>query len=196
MDRLKINYNAPVTLTFTFSAVGVLLLKEIYGIEFMTYIFTNYRTSLADPMQYIRLFSYILGHSSWQHFSSNFLIILLLGPILEEKYGSTTLIKMILLTAFVTGVFNVLLFNTGLIGASGIVFMMIILSSFSNVKAGHIPLTLIIVAAIFIGREAVDAFVLKDDISQMAHIVGAISGAGLGSMELNQKFNKKKKYNA
>lgn len=196
MDKLKINYNAPVTLTFTFTALGVLLLKEIYGVEFMTYIFTNYRTSLTDPMQYIRLFSYVLGHSSWQHFSSNFLIILLLGPILEEKYGSIALIKMILLTAFVTGVLNVLLFSTGLIGASGIVFMMIILSSFSNVKSSYIPLTLIIVAIIFIGREVVDAITLKDDISQMAHIVGGISGAGLGSMELKQKIYSKKKYKA
>ncbi|WP_201750443.1 rhomboid family intramembrane serine protease [Senegalia massiliensis] len=196
MDRFKINYNSPVTLTFTFTALGVLLLKEIYGIEFMTYIFTNYRTSVDDPMQYIRLFSYVLGHSSWQHFTSNFLIILLLGPILEEKYGSKPLIKMILITTFITGVLNVILFSTGLIGASGIVFMMIILSSFANTRSGYIPLTLIIVAVIFIGRELVDAITLKDNISQMAHIVGGISGAGLGGIQLTNKKSYKKKYRA
>lgn len=195
MDRLgRIHYNAPVTLTFTFSALGVLLLKEIYGDVFISYLFTNFRTSLTDPMQYIRLFSYILGHGSWQHFSSNFLIILLLGPMLEEKYGSEQLIKMILITALITGVLNTLLFDTGLIGASGIVFMMILLSSFANVKAGYIPLTLIIVGVIFIGRELVDAVTLQDNISQMAHIVGGISGAVLGGARLNSGRRNIKKH--
>ncbi|MBS4539173.1 rhomboid family intramembrane serine protease [Clostridium sp. D2Q-11] len=187
MDRLgRIHYNAPVTLTFTFSALGVLLLKEVYGDIFVRYLFTNFRTSLSDPMQYVRLFSYILGHANWQHFSSNFLIILLLGPMIEEKYGSNELIKMILITALITGVINTLLFDTGLIGASGIVFMMILLSSFANVRAGHIPLTLIIVGAIFIGKELVDAVTVKDSISQMAHIVGGISGAVLGNATINK----------
>lgn len=191
MNKFKIHYNAPVTLTFTFSALGVLLLRGIYGDDFINYLFVNFRTSLTDPMQYIRLFSYILGHGSWQHFSGNFLIILLLGPMLEEKYGSKELIKMILITALVTGLINTLLFDTGLIGASGIVFMMILLSSFANVKRGYIPLTLIIVAVLFIGKELASAVMVQDNISQMAHIVGGISGAALGSSRVNKKRRNK-----
>ncbi|MBS4534881.1 rhomboid family intramembrane serine protease [Clostridium sp. D2Q-14] len=195
MNRSRIHYNAPVTLTFTFLALGVLLLGEVYGDAFINYLFVNFRTSLADPMQYIRLFSYILGHGSWEHFSSNFLLILLLGPMLEEKYGSKELIKMILITAFVTGVINILLFDTGLIGASGIVFMLILLSSFSNVKRGHIPLTLVIVGILFIGKELTTAVMVKDNISQMAHVVGGICGAILGGNRVNRiKIKKIKKH--
>lgn len=182
----KIQYNAPVTLTFTFMALSVLLFKELLGDSFVKYLFINFRTSLTDPLQYIRLFSYIFGHSSWQHFSSNFLLILLLGPMLEEKYGSEEFIKMIFITTFITGIINTLFLNTGLIGASGIVFMMILLSSFANAKAGRIPLTLIIVVIIFIGRELVDAITVKDNISQMAHIIGGISGAILGNIRIEK----------
>ena len=62
--------------------------------------FTNFRTSISDPLQYLRLFSYILGHANWSHFSSNFLIILLVGPMVEEKYGSSSLLEMIIVTLF------------------------------------------------------------------------------------------------
>ena len=87
------------------------------------------------------------------------MIILLIGPMLEEKYGSRCLLSMILLTAFVTGVVNVIFFNTALLGASGIVFMMILLSSFASHKEGGIPLTLILVTVLYIGQEVVQGLV-------------------------------------
>jgi membrane associated rhomboid family serine protease len=143
-------------------------------------LFVNYRTSLLDPLYYIRLFSHVLGHANWEHFFNNFLIILILGPMLEEKYGSKMIIIMMLITAFITGLLNSIFFNTGLLGASGIVFMLILLSSFANAKSGKIPLTLIIVVLIFVGREVVNGIILKDDISQMAHIIGGLCGAVFG----------------
>jgi len=59
---------------------------------------------------------------------NNFLLILLLGPMLEEKYGSKRIAFMIAVTAVVTGVINILLFpRTALLGASGVVFILLIL---------------------------------------------------------------------
>ena len=54
--------------------------------------------------------------------------------------------EMILVTALLTALLNAVFFNTGLLGASGIVFMLILLSSCANIRAGEIPLTLILVA--------------------------------------------------
>jgi rhomboid protease GluP len=176
----KIQYNAPVTLTFTLAALMVLLLGTLTNSSTTNYFFTNYRTSFADPMQYIRLFIYILGHANWEHFSSNFLIILLLGPILEEKYGSLKLLNMILFTAFVSGLINTLFFSTGLLGASGIVFMIILLSSYANVQAGRIPLTLIIVIVVFIGKEVINGLSISDNVSQLTHIFGGLCGGIFG----------------
>ena len=65
---------------------------------------------------------------------------------------------MILLTALITGLAN-LVFSSGfLLGASGIVFMMILLASMANVRGGEIPLTFIAVAVIYMGGEIIRAF--------------------------------------
>lgn len=186
----KIQYNAPVTLTFTLLAFITMLLGTYVSPSITTIFFANYRTSFLDPMQYVRLFSYILGHASWGHFSSNFMLILLLGPIIEEKYGSAALLKMILFTAFVAGLINSLFFDTALVGASGIVFMMILLSSYANVKAKHIPLTLIIVAVIYIGNEVVSGLTIRDNISHLTHIFGGICGGVFGYLITNKKSYK------
>lgn len=183
----KFHYNAPFTLTFTFAALLVLGLGHLTKGWSTTYIFTNYHTSFTDPMQYIRLFSHILGHANWEHFSSNFMMILLVGPMLEEKYGSKVLVEMTILTAFVTGLINTLFFTTGLLGASGVVFMMILLSSFANARSGQIPLTLIIVVIIFVGNEVINGLFVKDNVAQFAHITGGTCGGILGFIKTRKK---------
>lgn len=179
----KVQYNSPVILTFTFLAfVAYLLDKATAGIS-TRYLFTNFKTSITDPLQFIRLFSYVFGHANWSHFSGNFLIVLLVGPMVEEKYGSNNLIEMMLFTALITGIINTLFFSTALLGASGIVFMLILLSSFANTKHGKIPLTLILVAIFFLGREIINAIFAADTISQSAHIIGGLCGGSFGYLK-------------
>lgn len=173
----KIQYNSPVILTFTFLALVSYLLCYLTNNTLTSLLFSNYRTSFFDPMQYVRLFSYILGHANWAHFSGNFIIILIIGPMLEEKYGSKVLIQLILVTAFVTGLINTIFSSNALLGASGIVYMFIILSSFTNTEKGKIPLTLIIVFFVFIGKEIFAGAFVQDNISQLAHIIGGLFGA-------------------
>ena len=109
----------------------------------------------------------------------NFAIILLIGPILEEKYGSSDLLWMMAITALVSSVLSTVLFDTGGLGASGIVFMLIMLSSFANFRAGTIPMTFVLVALLYLGEEVVRAF-SDDNISQFGHIVGGIVGGLFG----------------
>jgi len=113
---------------------------------------------------------------------SNFSFILLLGPILETNYGSAGLSIMIVITAVVTGLLNVLLFSTGLMGASGIVFMMILLSSFTNFGKGEVPITFILVLVLYLGREVVNAFT-ANDISEFGHIIGGLCGSVFGYLK-------------
>jgi membrane associated rhomboid family serine protease len=178
---MKIQYNSPVILTFSLLAVAIHFMNFV--IPDFTYNFFALRPmmSLFNPLDYFRLLSHALGHVSWGHLLGNITYILLLGPILEEKYGSLTILVMMSVTAFFTGVLNVLLFSTGLMGASGIVFMLIILVSIVDVKAGAIPLTFVLVAGIFIGTEIFNAF-HADNISQMGHIIGGTFGAFFGFM--------------
>jgi len=188
MKLKKIQYNSPVILTFTFLALASYLLSYLTNGLSTQYLFSNYRTSFFDPMQYIRLFSYILGHANWAHFSGNFIIILITGPMLEEKYGSKVLTELILVTAFVTGIIHTIFSSAALLGASGIVYMFIILSSFTNAQRGKIPLTLIIVFFVFIGREIFGGAFAQDNISQLAHIIGGLCGA-LFAFKIKYKQN-------
>jgi GlpG protein len=183
VSKLRITYNAPVVLTFALAAVAVFILtKTVEGARLW---FVAHPT-LDGTSAYVGMFTHILGHASWQHLIGNFMLILLLGPILEERHGSGPLLIMILMTAFITGLANLIFSNGGLLGASGIVFMMILLASMANVRGGEIPLTFIAVAIIYMGGEIVRAF-RDDQISQMAHLVGGIAGAAFGFIIAGKK---------
>jgi membrane associated rhomboid family serine protease len=128
---------------------------------------------------WVTLFTHIMGHANWTHLIGNFTLILLIGPMLEEMYGSTDLLIMIIITALVTGVLNVLLFRSALLGASGVVFMMILLSSFTNFSRGEIPFTFILVLILYMGVQIIDSF-NSDNISHFAHIIGGLCGSVFG----------------
>lgn len=145
----------------------------------MEYFAVGTSVNLSDPVSIFNLFSHVLGHGSMEHLLGNMTFILLLGPIVEEKYGSKFTLLMIVITALITGLLNITFFNTGLLGASGIVFMLILLVSFTNVKGGQIPLTFILVALLFIGKEVLQSL-NSDQVSQFAHIIGGVCGSIFG----------------
>lgn len=179
----KIQYNSPVILTFAIVSFGALILNMITKGWSNRLLFSVYRSSFGNPFTYIRLFGHVLGHSNLQHYTGNMMMILLLGPMIEERYGSITMLKMMGITAFVTGIINSLLFpRVALCGASGIVFLLIVLSSMVNFKEGEIPLTLILVLVVYLGEEIVNGLFSKDNISQLAHIIGGLCGCGFGFM--------------
>ena len=137
-------------------------------------LFCVYRSSWRDPLGYIRLFGHVLGHANWEHFLNNMLLLLVVGPPMEEKYGSIPLLKGILFTALVTGVLQCILFpHTGLLGASGIVFMLIMLSSLAGFSGG-IPVTMLLVAALYFGQQVYDIIFVHDNVANFMHIVGGL----------------------
>ena len=181
--KLRITYNAPVVLTFTIAAVVVFLVNSAIpstGEWFRAYPY------LRGAPTYVGLVGHILGHENWEHLLGNFMLILLIGPILEERHGSIRLLIMILVTALVTGLVNLALSSTVLLGASGIVFMMILLASMANVRSGEIPLTFIAVAVIYLGGELAKSF-NHDQVSHMAHLVGGGVGAVFGFLTAGRR---------
>ena len=185
--KYRIRFNSPmvlglVALCFAATIAGILSGGRITRLLFMTY-----RAPLTDPLTYLRFFTHILGHGSWAHFLGNASYLLLLGPLLEEKYGSGRLVVVALLTAAVTGLVNYLFFPAvALCGSSGVVFAFILLASFTSFREGDIPLTFILVSVIFIGQQVYEGIVVQDNISNMAHIVGGLIG-GVAGYQLNRK---------
>lgn len=185
--EIKFSFNAPVILGFTIICFAALILDDLTAGASTNLVFSEYHSSLLNPMTYIRFIGHIFGHASWDHFMGNIMLILVVGPLLEEKYGSSNMIFVILTTAVVTGVFNYILFpQTQMLGASGVVFAMILLSSITSMKNGSIPLTFVLVAVIYIGQQIYQGIFVQDNVANMSHIVGGVTGAWLGFF-LNKK---------
>lgn len=194
--KFRVTFNAPVTLTFAILSVFIFLLdKYLLDRNLISAIFTapaRIGKHISGPsgdiligfnykriLDYFRLFSHVLGHTDWNHLIGNFSFILLLGPLLEERYGSKMLLLMIVVTSFVTGVINACLIPRTLTGASGIVFMMIVLASITTIEKNVIPLSCIFVVAIFLGRELINA-PKTENVSTVAHIAGGLCGSMFG----------------
>ena len=188
--KLKVTWNAPVTLGFVFLCFAATLLGKITGGRSDQFLFMTYHSSLKSPLTYIRFFTHVLGHSGWEHFISNASYLLLLGPMLEEKHKSERVLEVILTTALITGIVNYILFpSVALCGASGVVFAFILLTSFTGFREGEIPITFILVAVIFIGQQIIEGIAVRDNVSNISHIIGGIVGSVLG-----YNLNRKSKY--
>ena len=189
--QLKISFNSPVILGFTLICFLSLLLGYLTKGSSTYTLFSVYRSSLLNPLTYIRLIGHVFGHANWQHFIGNIMLILVVGPLLEEKYGSSNMIVVILSTALVTGIVNIILFpHIRLLGASGVVFALILLSSFTSIKDGSIPMTFILVAVVYIGGQIYNGLFVHDNVSNLTHIIGGIIGASLGYVMNKNKMNR------
>ncbi|MCR5724971.1 MAG: rhomboid family intramembrane serine protease [Treponema sp.] len=192
--KWKITYNAPVTLTFAILCAAILLLNEaLLEKSLIPAIFTapgNVKSpspfDWQNPLDYLRLFTHVLGHSDWNHLIGNMSFILLLGPLMEERYGSPAIALMMIITALVTGVLNACLIPSSLLGASGIAFMLIILSSLSTIEKNVIPVSFLLVLGIYITREFLHADKL-DNIATFAHIASGLCGSLFGFMAAPKK---------
>jgi len=179
---MRLKYNAPATLTFALAATIVLLIDQYIMPGIVEALFTAEAavTFRFDNIPaYVRMLTHILGHAGWEHLLSNLTLILLLGPILEEKYGSRPVAWMMVITALANGVLNAFFFDAALLGSSGIAFMMILLVSFANIQTGEFPLSAILVVGLYLIKEILAIF-RYDDVSQISHIIGAACGAIFG----------------
>lgn len=177
---MKITFNSPVILSFSLLCAIIYFLTGQMGLMKDLFVLMP-EWNFTSASWYFRLFSHTIGHASTEHLMGNLALILLIGPIVEEKYGAKNLVIMMASTAMVTGLLHLTFFNYGLFGASGIVFMLILIVSLVNFRNREIPLTFILVVIIFIGKEILGSFE-DDGISHFAHIVGGIVGAFFGFM--------------
>ncbi len=177
---MKITFNSPVILSFSLLCAGVYLLNHQLGL-FSDYFVLVPEWNFSSGTWYFRLFSNALGHSNSDHLIGNLAFILLLGPIIEEKYGSKNTLIMLITTALICSIIHLLFSKYMLLGASGIVFMLILLTSLVNFRSKEIPLTFILIVIVYIGKELMGA-TTDDNIAHSTHIVGGVVGAVFGFM--------------
>ncbi|MCQ2451516.1 MAG: rhomboid family intramembrane serine protease [Oscillospiraceae bacterium] len=179
----KIRYNSPVILTFALLCLAILGLDKLTAGASTARLFCVYRSSLRDPLTYPRFFLHVLGHSSMSHYMGNILLMLVVGPPLEERFGSKRLLLAMAVTALSTGLVQFIFFpGSALLGASGIVFMLIVMLSMTGRSSGSIPLTMLVVLALYLGQQVIDGIFTKDNISQLTHILGGVCGVIIGNV--------------
>jgi membrane associated rhomboid family serine protease len=196
---MRIKYNAPTVLSFTLLCALVRLLTQTVS----PYLTENWfmvpgkgNFHAGSFRNWVSLFTHVAGHANWSHLINDFTLILLIGPMLEENYGSFSLFIMMVVTALVTGVLNVIFFRSSLMGASGVVFMMILLSSFTNFSQGEVPLTFILVLILYLGVQLFNAFASSDNISYFAHIAGGLCGSFFGFFRPPRRVANEKRVSA
>lgn len=179
--KLRISFNSPVVLMFVLICGVSLILSNLTAGYTNRLLFSVYQCSLKNPFAWVRFVGHIFGHANWEHFLGNMTYILLLGPLLEEKYGSTVMIELMALTAVVTGIIHFIFFpGVALLGASGVVFAMILLSSLTSMRDGMIPLTFILISVAYIGGQIYQGVFVLDNVSNLTHIVGGVVGSIAG----------------
>ena len=173
--NIKVAYDAPVTLTFVFICVIIFLLNIFFvksgknlGLE---KIFAS-PTSQAGvlpfiptvSLSYVRLLLYIFGSSGAGDIASggasvlftNLILIMLLGPAMEERYGSVIIGIMMFVSALFSGVLNACFCETSLIGAVPVVSMMIFLNAFMSFSKKKFPLSFAAVMILFVVLQIFD----------------------------------------
>lgn len=179
--RITVSYNSPVILGFTLVCFAALVLNVLTKGTANDLIFSIYRAPLSSPFTYVRFLGHVCGHANWEHFLGNIMLILVVGPLLEEKYGSGDIFFVIIATALVTGIVHFVCFpHVQLLGASGVVFAFILLSSFTSFREGTIPLTFLLVAVIYIGGQVYNGLFVQDNVANLTHILGGLVGAWIG----------------
>lgn len=184
----KLQYNSPVILSFFLLSLLALALGYLTKNWTTWHLFSVYRSPLSEPLTYVRLFGHVLGHAGASHFLGNMLLLLVVGPPMEEKYGSPALLAGIALTALISGLLQFVCFpGSALLGASGIVFMLIMLASLSGMQDGKIPLTMVLAALLYLGQEVYAIVFVQDNVANFMHIAGGACGTSFGFLSAKRR---------
>lgn len=206
-SSLRVTFNAPVTLIFTTLCLVFFILDAFWlkG-KILDHVLTcrgKIGSAMAfnfkNPFDYIRIFTHVFGNTSWTALFINLAYILLLGPTLEERYGSPITALTMVMAALVTGVLNICLLATPLTGSETIVLLMILLASAASIDKGELPLTFLLVFILYCAYEMNTAlrdasiyqkgFVpfLKTNIPLFIDLAGGICGSLFGFLVAPKK---------
>ncbi|WP_390489443.1 hypothetical protein [Solibaculum mannosilyticum] len=178
--HIWLDCQAPVTLTVFLLALLAFLVSGEGEALFYRDWFSLVKTSFADPAQYVRMFSFVLGSSGFTSFISSWMLFLLVAPQVEEQIGPGKFIVLLAATAGVTGFLGLLSGVTGWMGNGCLVLMLILLTVVFSLQGGRIPVVSGLVLALYIWQQVTFFQATSQIMSQLIPIGGAVIGAVLG----------------
>ncbi len=156
--KLKFHYDSPVMLTFALVTLLVFILdafafkgklKDMWLVT-PTAAGGQFPFSFSDFPSILRLFIHVFGYSQNEVLICNLIFILLLGPQMEERYGSVIIGIMIFVSSLFSGVLNACFCKNTVCGAEPVVFMLILLWTMMQLSRSKISASAIAVIALFI----------------------------------------------
>lgn len=163
--NIKLTYDAPVTLTFVFISLILFVVNSFLLKGKLTEMILTSPTTregvlpfaVQDIRSYFRMIFYVFGSGTEMvSMLCNLIFILLLGPAMEDRYGSVITGIMILISAVFSGVLNACFCQQGLTGCVCVVFMMIFLNAFLSIQKKKLPCSFLAVFVLFIFREVTE----------------------------------------
>ena len=164
MKKKIVSFDSTLTIGLIFISFVVTLIQEIFIPNFAAIFATHNKWDWGIVL-------HIFGHSSWQHFLSNTVYIAMLGPSIENKFGTIPLAIMTLLCAAIVGAVSVIT-KSPCYGLSTIAFMWVILNTFQSEDSEGL--------VIFVLPEVLAIFTKNDQIAHQNHVLGALIGLAFG----------------
>jgi len=188
----RLSIEAPVVVGFVFLCVVLHLLNMTILPGVSKFLGIDDYFTLWSPMQYVRMITHIFGHDGIPHLRGNMTNILLVGPSAEAIFGSKEILMIMLVVALSSGVGHIFIGRawTTQLGASGVVFALILLNSLASARSGKIPLSFVMTACLYMGGELWNLFFAGDYVSHHAHLIGGVVGSAAGYMIHERKQKK------
>ncbi|MEE1182006.1 MAG: rhomboid family intramembrane serine protease [Treponema sp.] len=197
----KITFDFPVTVTFVIAAVVVFLIDSfLLKGKISSVLICHGSKQAAIPFNFksaadfTGLIFYVFGNASWEMLFANLIVILLLGQILEERYGSLMLGLMMFISVLISGVLTVCVSTVPLSGAGCVIFMMAVLVSLTELTKKRIPLSCLLVFVLFLAFEiyrntkgAAGSNAMQKVCGVLIEMVGGICGSIFGFLVLPKK---------
>ena len=151
----RIVVDAPVVLGFAFVCCAVFFVNVVAPGTNVFVACPPFRmASPLNPLTYLRLLTHTVGHTGYDHLKGNMVNLLLVGPASEKEFGSMNLLKIMFYVAVSSAVAHMALgpANGYQLGASGVVFALILLNSLLSAHSGVVPLTFLLTAGLWVLR--------------------------------------------
>lgn len=214
--KLSVSYDAPITLSFIFISTILFVLnkyvfKDLLAQKALICFGTagNASFDYSSPLSYIRIIAHIFYAASWNQLLTNATFILLLGPVLEERYGSIVIGLTFFLSSLVSGVLATFS-TTTLSGPSGIIFMLILLNTITSLEKKNLSLSSILIFVLYAAFTLYEGFqnnasmfsgnpfiiFCKSNISTLMNLIAGLVGSLAGFLTAPKASKSAKKQNS
>ena len=197
--KLQLVFNSPVILISSLITLLVFILQNTAIPNLIEIIASSNTASLTEqafspinPMHYVRLFTLIFGHYNMQTLCINLAIILLLGPRVEERFGTILVFIMFAITSFVAGILSVLFLENSICGLDGIALLLVILTLFECASLKEIYFSYIILLAVLIANTIVFS-IQQNNFGILLHYAGSLCASLFGFLDYSEHKKKPRK---